>query len=105
MPAYDYLCEKCGPFTETRPMAEYELPSDCPGCGEEAPRAILSAPYFSGLSADRRLAHAVNERSANAPRLSSVAAHKHSASCGCSGKSSSAAKKSFPKKRPWMISH
>ena len=26
MPTYDYGCERCGPFTETRPMAEFALP-------------------------------------------------------------------------------
>jgi putative FmdB family regulatory protein len=112
MPVYDYLCERCGPFTEMRPMAHYELPHGCPVCGFEAPRVILSAPHFSGLSAERRLAHATNERSANAPRSASELRAKHGAGCGCcSGKSSRSlkrdrnGKKSFPYGRPWMISH
>ena len=24
MPVYDYLCDRCGPFTEMKPMAEAE---------------------------------------------------------------------------------
>ena len=27
MPTYEYMCKKCGPFTQLRPMAECELPS------------------------------------------------------------------------------
>ena len=68
MPVYDYLCGRCGPFTEMRPMAECDLPSDCPDCGRQAPRAFLTAPYFSAMSAERRRAHATNERSAHAPQ-------------------------------------
>jgi hypothetical protein len=26
MPVYDYLCAKCGPFTDMRPMVESDLP-------------------------------------------------------------------------------
>ena len=113
MPTYDYLCETCGPFAEMRPMAEYNRPLACPDCGIEAPRAILTAPNFSSLSDTRRLARATNERSAAAPRTlaETKAAHGRGCSC-CSGtsKSSRAVKakngaKTFPKTRPWMISH
>jgi putative FmdB family regulatory protein len=108
---YEYLCEECGPFAEVRPMAEYDRPLDCPHCGSTAPRVILTAPNFSGLSGERRLAHAVNERSAHSPTHSADRKKAHGAGCGCcSGKKSTAKKgkngaKSFPSKRPWMISH
>jgi hypothetical protein len=53
-------------------------------------------------------AHAVNERSADSPKRSSG----HGPGCGCcGGKTSSGTlrrpdgSKSFPAKRPWMISH
>lgn len=112
MPTYEYLCEDCGPFTEMRPMVESDLPHDCPHCGETAPRAFLTAPYMSGLSAERRLAYATNERSAHAPKTSSSMGKSHGAGCSCcSGKSSRMTyrnkdgSKSFPKSRPWMISH
>ncbi len=67
MPVYEYLCERCGSFTQMRPMAESALPSECPGCAAIAPRVILTAPHCSTLSANTRAAHARNERSANAP--------------------------------------
>lgn len=127
MPVYDYLCPRCGPFTEMRPMAECDLPHDCPDCGKGAPRAFLSVPYLASMSSERRLADATNERSASAPRAFSASAHGGGCSC-CSGRSfgpdkhgrgnaasaaanspaQSSAKnsaKSFPSRRPWMISH
>jgi putative FmdB family regulatory protein len=47
MPKYEYDCPRCGPFADYRPMAEFELPGSCPGCGAEAPRASLSFPAMS----------------------------------------------------------
>jgi putative FmdB family regulatory protein len=113
MPVYEYLCDRCGPFTRMRPMAESDLPSECPDCAGTAPRVILTAPYCSTLSAESRNAYATNERSANSPRLSS-AGDSHGGGCTCcaarplgrrkKGKEKAAAK-SFPNSRPWMISH
>lgn len=112
MPTYEYLCDDCGPFTEFRPMSESDLPHDCPHCGDAAPRAYLTAPYMSGLSAERRHAFATNERSAHAPQTTSGTGKTHPSNCGCcSGKSSRMTyrhkdgSKQFPKSRPWMISH
>jgi len=48
MPTYDYGCERCGPFTESRPMAEFARPQPCPECGDPAPRVFLSAPALGG---------------------------------------------------------
>jgi putative FmdB family regulatory protein len=56
------MCEKCGVFTEMRPMAECELPSDCPECGAPAPRVILTAPRCLSMSAEARQAGAKYER-------------------------------------------
>jgi putative FmdB family regulatory protein len=114
MPVYEYLCNDCGPFTRTRAMAEYDLPSDCPQCGARAPRVLLTAPQCLDMSPQSRRAHAANERNANAPaaRSSLKAAHKaaHGAGCGCCATSNSklrhkSAAKSFPSRRPWMLSH
>jgi putative FmdB family regulatory protein len=109
MPVYEYLCSHCGPFTRTRPMVEYELPSECPGCAAVAPRVMLTAPRCSTLAPEARVAHATNERSANAPRSSSSLRPVHGAGCGCcNGRPLKKAKngaKSFPTSRPWMISH
>jgi putative FmdB family regulatory protein len=113
MPVYDYLCARCGPFTEMRPMAECDLPQKCPECRKKAPRAFLTAPYFATMSGERRLAHATNERSASAPKALS----SHGGGCNCCSGASMRYKKngrngaargdakSFPSKRPWMISH
>jgi putative FmdB family regulatory protein len=112
MPVYEYLCRECGPFTQVRAMAEYELPSDCPSCEASSPRVLLTAPRCSAVSAQTRTAHAINERSADAPRTLSATRASHGAGCSCcSGRSSRLVKrgkggsKSFPTSRPWMISH
>ncbi|QDM17855.1 zinc ribbon domain-containing protein [Tardiphaga sp. vice352] len=87
MPVYEYLCNDCGPFTEMRPMAECEEPHDCPQCAAEAPRVMLMAPAFFCMPADKRKAHATNERSRHAPKSSAEYKAAHGAGCGCcSGK-------------------
>ncbi|MFW2589996.1 FmdB family zinc ribbon protein [Sagittula sp. SSi028] len=110
MPYYDYLCDACGPFTESAPMADFDKPCDCPACGTAAPRVLLQAPRFANMDAGRRTAFATNERSQHAPKSSRA----HPPGCGCcSGTSKTASRtlhrpdgsKSFPSARPWMISH
>jgi hypothetical protein len=78
----------------------------------EAPRVILTAPHFACMPADRRKAHATNERSSNAPKTLNEYKASHGPGCGCcSGKASRlvtktrSGAKSFPTARPWMISH
>lgn len=114
MPIYEYECPDCGGFSASGPMALYQEPADCPGCGHASPRALLSAPAFAGMQASTRKAHAINERSAHEPRESrKTEPHKHSSSCGCGSGKIGATKtvkapdgsKAFPSKRPWMISH
>lgn len=112
MPVYEYLCNDCGPFTAMRPMAECELPQECPSCQADAPRVLLTAPHCTTMSADRRRAHATNERSAHAPRPLAEYKASHPSGCSCcSGKPSRLVargrngSKSFPASRPWMISH
>jgi len=109
MPTYEYLCRRCGPFEDDRPMDESGEPGTCPGCGRAAPRAFLSAPRLAGMSAELRLAHATNERSAHAPRAAKQGRHRHGPNCGCgggkAGTGSRAAAKGFPGRRPWMLSH
>jgi putative FmdB family regulatory protein len=112
MPVYDYQCPRCGPFTQMRPMADCDLPHECPRCARQAPRAFLTAPHLATLSAERRVAHATNERSASAPKVLSDMKQAHGAGCGCCGgtslrktKRGKNGAKSFPASRPWMISH
>ena len=33
MPTYEYECPDCGPFSDVRPMAEFDQPQPCPDCG------------------------------------------------------------------------
>jgi len=49
MPTYDYGCERCGRFTEARPIAEFAQPQPCPNCGDPAPRTLTS-PAISGAA-------------------------------------------------------
>ena len=102
MPSYQYACPACGAFSAMRPLAEYDLPAPCPGCGQECPRA-LTVPHFANMDANRRVAAAVNERSANAPRST----RKHGPGCACCAPKSKppGQAKGFPAARPWMISH
>ena len=82
MPVYDYLCDRCGPFTETKPMAEADLRQKCPTCRRKAPRAFLTAPYFatSGRGAYRG--------SRRAGRAGQTLSGSHRGGCNCcSGRS------------------
>lgn len=63
MPTYQYECEDCGPFSEVRPMSEYDRPQPCPDCGQDAPRlltvaAISGGAQPSGAGATPTAAHA-----------------------------------------------
>ena len=108
MPTYEYDCPSCGPFEAVRPMAEFQAPQPCVGCGGAAPRVLLSAPRLGAMDPGRRHAAATNERSANAPRSSQG---RHPTGCGCCKPRSrtlaaeAVPAKSFPNARPWMISH
>ena len=93
-------------------MAQAADPCACPQCGDSARRVILTAPRLATMDAGRRSAFATNERSANAPKVASKG-HGHGAGCGCCSPSrpkagaavAAGAAKTFPGKRPWMISH
>ena len=62
MPTYEYMCKKCGPFTQFRAMAECDLPSACPECGARSPRVLLTAPGCLTMSPEVRQAGAKYER-------------------------------------------
>lgn len=119
MPLYEYDCTDCGPFTEMRPMAESGLPCPCPDCGDPSPRAYFTAPMMACVGTDARFAMETNETAQNKPMsvgeyAAKQAAKSHRAGCSCcvptKRKKSTTVKtpsgaKSFPTKRPWMISH
>jgi putative FmdB family regulatory protein len=75
VPKYEYDCARCGPFSDYRPVADYELPVMCPDCGTLAPRAGLSIPAMSVGGAGRMRAEAVESGGA--------AASRHAAGCRC----------------------
>ena len=68
MPTYDYECADCGPFTEIRPMAEFDQPQPCPDCGGAAPR-LLTAPALGG--------------GAQPADVGAAPARAHPGGCGC----------------------
>ena len=117
MPIYEYLCNDCGPFTDMRPMAECDLPQDCPQSETTSPRGILTPPPLSCLPAATRTAYATNEQGRHAPKTLDQYKAAHGPGCGCCSSSSGKKKparlmtktksgaKGFPTARPWMISH
>lgn len=119
MPTYDYACPGCGGFDAFRSLAQRNEPVDCPDCGTASPRVFATAPRLACVSGDTRRAIERNERSAHAPVSSKEYGGyprlRHPAGCGCCGPSSATKRaatvqapngaKSFPTRRPWMISH
>ncbi|MEL6218935.1 MAG: zinc ribbon domain-containing protein [Pseudomonadota bacterium] len=109
MPVYEYMCETHGVFETIRPMADHAAPCPCPVCGQDAPRVMLTVPRLAMMEAGNRRAHETNERSSHEPKSTRT----HGPGCSCCGGSKSNSKtlrrpdgsKSFPTKRPWMISH
>ena len=51
MPTYDYDCNRCGSFSESHPISEFDRPQACPACGDPAPRA-LTMPAIGGSGAE-----------------------------------------------------
>ncbi|MCR9213729.1 MAG: zinc ribbon domain-containing protein [Proteobacteria bacterium] len=109
MAIYSYYCKDCGPFEDMAPISDYDKPGSCPSCSASSER-MISTPRLSVMEAGKRHAHATNERSSHEPKTSS-----HGPGCGCCGGGSKKinsstlyrpdGSKSFPSKRPWMISH
>lgn len=114
MPIYDFECSGCGPFVVMRRIADRDAPCHCPDCGNEGTR-VITAPSLALMGNASRVAHATNERAANAPRQSGEGTsgrHRPGCSCCSSGKvglagvnrdKSTGLKR--PGGRPWMISH
>lgn len=114
MAIYEYLCGDCGVFTAMQPMRNSALPQPCPDCGALSARAWVTPPGVAGMSAALRHAHSTNERARHEPRLASQSGplKKHGSGCSCCTAKPSrstlvapSGEKSFPTKRPWMISH
>jgi putative FmdB family regulatory protein len=114
MPTYDYVCKECGPFEAFSSIAARNAAVGCPRCTLPSLRLLLNAPRLAIMGGERRHAMAVNEKASHEPVSSKAYANKlHSSGCRCcsSAKTAEAASvganeaRSFPDKRPWMISH
>jgi putative FmdB family regulatory protein len=113
MPTYDYACPACGGFDALRSFAQRDEPAACPDCATPSPRVFTAMPRLACVSSETRRAMEVNERARHEPKSSgSYQRMRHPAGCGCCspGKRSAtvtaaSGAKSFPSKRPWMISH
>lgn len=113
MPTYDYACPACGGFDAWRAVDLRNEPAACPDCGTPSPRVFATAPRLALLDGGTRRAMDTNERARHEPRSSrDYQRLKHPAGCGCCGTGKRSATrtaadgaKSFPSKRPWMISH
>jgi putative FmdB family regulatory protein len=113
MPTYDYACPACGGFEALRTLSQRDEPPACPDCGAASPRVLAAAPRLAWLDSTTRLAMDRNERARHEPQSSrDYQRLRHPAGCGCCspGKRSATVtaangNKSFPSKRPWMISH
>ncbi|MFT3733655.1 MAG: zinc ribbon domain-containing protein [Rhodocyclaceae bacterium] len=107
MPLYDYECPRCGSFELMRSISTRDDSAHCPDCGTQASR-LVGVPSYALMDAGTRTAHATNERARHEPKLASQ--HVHGPNCGCGKPGRSTVRtpegaKTFPSKRPWMISH
>jgi putative FmdB family regulatory protein len=113
MPTYDYACVGCGGFDAIRSLGQRDAPIACPDCGRDATRVFVAAPRLALMESSTRSANATNERARHEPKSSrDYTRLKHPAGCGCcaTGKrgatlTAANGNKTFPSKRPWMISH
>ena len=119
MPTYDHDCPRCGGFEAFRALAQRNEPARCPACGTDSPRVFATAPRLACLDAGTRTAMDANERARHAPMSAQAYGEyrrlkAHPSGCGCcaTGPGSRNAtvtapngNKTFPGKRPWMISH
>ena len=111
MPVYDFLCRSgiCDGHTELRSIALRDEPARCPTCAFPADR-VMHAPQLAVMPSALRMAHATNERSAHEPASSRSRGHARGCSCCAPAKRAAVPghpvqPKSFPGRRPWMISH
>ncbi len=74
MPMYSYVCERCGPFSEIRPMAEFQEEVACPTCDKLCSRS-MSLPFLNARRLDRSPRMTCEEPAA--PRK------RHASSCPC----------------------
>ena len=77
MPTYEYMCKKCGPFTQLRAMAECDLPSACPECRARSPPChpdCAGLPHHVGRSASAGRKVRAHHRKIRRPRPAALRA-------------------------------
>lgn len=105
MPIYEYECGDCGNFTEMRRIVDCNTVQMCPTCGFQA-RRVIGTVMLSIMSSKQRSVHVTNERSVHAPTSCHQNGHCDERKVGHSKTSANSEFiKTFPSKRPWMISH
>jgi hypothetical protein len=92
-------------------MSEWEASVPCPSCSLPAPR-LAAAPMLAVLSANNRIAHERNERSAHEPRVvrredlpSDHSHHGHGRGINPLIKKQFGDVRRSPLDRPWMVGH
>lgn len=68
VPAYDFLCEDCGPFEQQRSFAEASDPMACPSCRRVA-RRVYHVPATKKMSAALSKAMHRVEKSTHEPEV------------------------------------
>ena len=125
MPVYEFQCSSCGVVEQTLSIAARNTACQCPHCRKAVHRIIATAPRLRAKARDSVHAAQINERAQHDPvrgseahaiselsrRQGSSSAGRHPAGCGCCKGTTAGTvthadqSKSFPGKRPWMISH
>ena len=108
MPIYGYECTDCGVFEAMAPMRDFAKPCHCPTCGKISQRVLNAVPFVSTISSGLRKAHAVNERSSDAPKKLSTHGPIGRDGIKRGGRKvvqSPDGSKSFAGSRPWMMSY
>jgi putative FmdB family regulatory protein len=108
MPLYTFDCARCGTFDALTTIAKRNDARACPQCGTATMRNAVTAAALACMPRHVRGAAEINERNQHEPRHSSQ--HHHGATAQCKPRSGGgdvarAKAKTFPQKRPWMISH
>ncbi|HEY8926667.1 MAG TPA: zinc ribbon domain-containing protein [Polyangia bacterium] len=103
MPIYEYECDACGPFAESRPMAASALPAPCPRCAAPAPR-VLSPTASIGAG---RQGRGVRRRRGGAaePSVVAVPERREPSRRRREVDPLRAARPGHATDRPWMVGH
>lgn len=125
MPVYEFQCSSCGVVERFLSIAARNVACQCPHCSKAVRRIIATAPRLQSKGREGVHAAQVNERAQHDPvrgsqahavselsrRQGNSSTGRHPAGCGCCKGGATGTvthadqSKSFPGRRPWMISH